>query len=175
MKKERKKTEQIEKAPPKATPSRVVPFSVFVYDKNTLNERKPNKRMRHPDYKRMAYGNDTGLVVVDIVQKVSLLVMCMSDLGSSAEAHQRALRSPKRQDDATARTRDADDKARSPSIDQVKCLSFVTSVSISFSLSDCLSISLLFSLSISVYLSSLETLTCTHVYIYTDWRISATL
>ncbi|XP_031780459.1 syntaxin-binding protein 5 isoform X9 [Nasonia vitripennis] len=68
-------------------------------------------------YGLLAYGNDTGLVVVDIVQKVSLLVMCTSDLGGSGDP-QRALRSPKRQEDAAAK-RDADDKARSPSIDQV--------------------------------------------------------
>ncbi|XP_058805122.1 syntaxin-binding protein 5 isoform X7 [Phymastichus coffea] len=65
-------------------------------------------------YGLMAYGNDSGLVVVDIVQKVTLLVMCTSELGGSADP-QRALRSPKRQDDAK---RDADDKARSPSVDQ---------------------------------------------------------
>lgn len=71
----------------------------------------------------MAYGNDTGVVVVDIVQKVSLLVMCTSDLGGSVDP-QRALRSPKRQDDgstaSSASTTKADDKARSPNIDQVK-------------------------------------------------------
>lgn len=77
-------------------------------------------------YKRLAYGNDTGLVVVDIVQKVSLLVMCTSDLGGSSDP-QRTLRSPKRQEDATAK-RDADDKARSPSIDQVKCLHLLSSL-----------------------------------------------
>ncbi|XP_058805120.1 syntaxin-binding protein 5 isoform X5 [Phymastichus coffea] len=72
-------------------------------------------------YGLMAYGNDSGLVVVDIVQKVTLLVMCTSELGGSADP-QRALRSPKRQDDAK---RDADDKARSPSVDQMngQCVS----------------------------------------------------
>lgn len=55
-------------------------------------------------------------MIIDIVQKVTLLVMSTSDLGTTADPYQRALRSPKKQDDAK---RDNDDKARSPSIDQV--------------------------------------------------------
>ncbi|XP_044019849.1 syntaxin-binding protein 5 isoform X5 [Aphidius gifuensis] len=68
-------------------------------------------------YGLLAYGNESGVVIIDIVQKVTLLVMSTSDLGTSADPYQRALRSPKKQDDAK---RDNDDKARSPSIDQKK-------------------------------------------------------
>ncbi|XP_043275944.1 syntaxin-binding protein 5 isoform X5 [Venturia canescens] len=66
-------------------------------------------------YGLLAYGNESGLVIVDIVQKVTLLVMSSGDLGGSADPYQRALRSPKKQEDSK---RENDDKARSPSIDQ---------------------------------------------------------
>ncbi|XP_076639822.1 syntaxin-binding protein tomosyn isoform X5 [Colletes latitarsis] len=67
-------------------------------------------------YGLMAYGNESGLVVVDIVQKISLVVLNTSDIGGSADPCQRALRSPKRQDDLK---RENEDKARSPSTDQM--------------------------------------------------------
>ncbi|XP_063973492.1 syntaxin-binding protein 5 isoform X6 [Diachasmimorpha longicaudata] len=67
-------------------------------------------------YGLLTYGNASGLVVIDTVQKVILLVMNTWDLGNSGDPYQRALRSPKRQDDGK---REGDDKARSPSIDQV--------------------------------------------------------
>jgi syntaxin-binding protein 5 len=63
----------------------------------------------------LAYGNESGLVVIDIVQKISLVILNTSDLGGSDP--QRVLRSPKRQDDSK---RENEDKARSPSTDQVK-------------------------------------------------------
>jgi len=69
---------------------------------------------------RLAYGNESGLVIVDIVQKISLIVLNTSDLGSG-DPYQRVLRSPKRQDELK---RENEDKARSPSTDQVKCTSF---------------------------------------------------
>lgn len=69
---------------------------------------------------RLAYGNESGLVIVDIVQKISLVVLNTSDLGSG-DPYQRVLRSPKRQDELK---RENEDKARSPSTDQVKCTSF---------------------------------------------------
>ncbi|KAJ8672943.1 hypothetical protein QAD02_004204, partial [Eretmocerus hayati] len=77
-------------------------------------------------YGLMAYGNESGVVVVDIIQKVSLLVMCTSELGGSVDPHVRALRSPKRQDEAAKR--DTDDKAKSPNIDQMNgsCVSPTT-------------------------------------------------
>ncbi|XP_063973490.1 syntaxin-binding protein 5 isoform X5 [Diachasmimorpha longicaudata] len=68
-------------------------------------------------YGLLTYGNASGLVVIDTVQKVILLVMNTWDLGNSGDPYQRALRSPKRQDDGK---REGDDKARSPSIDQTK-------------------------------------------------------
>ncbi|XP_034940250.1 syntaxin-binding protein 5 isoform X5 [Chelonus insularis] len=67
-------------------------------------------------YGLLAYGNESGLVLVDIVQKVKLLVLSTSEIGSTGDPYQRTLRSPKRQDDAK---KENDDKARSPSIDQM--------------------------------------------------------
>ncbi|XP_011349985.1 syntaxin-binding protein 5 isoform X11 [Ooceraea biroi] len=66
-------------------------------------------------YGLLAYGNESGLVIIDIVQKISLIVLNTSDLGGSDP--QRVLRSPKRQDDSK---RENEDKARSPSTDQVQ-------------------------------------------------------
>ncbi|KAL0110335.1 hypothetical protein PUN28_013771 [Cardiocondyla obscurior] len=66
-------------------------------------------------YGLMAYGNESGLVIVDIVQKISLIVLNTSDLGSG-DPYQRVLRSPKRQDELK---RENEDKARSPSTDQM--------------------------------------------------------
>ncbi|XP_076639825.1 syntaxin-binding protein tomosyn isoform X8 [Colletes latitarsis] len=81
-------------------------------------------------YGLMAYGNESGLVVVDIVQKISLVVLNTSDIGGSADPCQRALRSPKRQDDLK---RENEDKARSPSTDQLTmCLPTLKQVQISF-------------------------------------------
>lgn len=69
----------------------------------------------------MAYGNESGVVIIDIVQKLSLLVLNTADIGGGTDPYQRVLRSPKRQDDLK---RENEDKARSPSTDQVKCISF---------------------------------------------------
>ncbi|XP_020280075.1 syntaxin-binding protein 5 isoform X5 [Pseudomyrmex gracilis] len=68
-------------------------------------------------YGLLAYGNESGLVIVDIVQKISLVVLNTSDLGGGSDPYQRVLRSPKRQDDLR---RENEDKARSPSTDQVQ-------------------------------------------------------
>ncbi|XP_018055714.1 PREDICTED: syntaxin-binding protein 5 isoform X7 [Atta colombica] len=67
-------------------------------------------------YGLLAYGNESGLVIVDIVQKISLVVLNTSDLGGG-DPYQRVLRSPKRQDELK---RENEDKARSPSSDQVQ-------------------------------------------------------
>ncbi|XP_029661468.1 syntaxin-binding protein 5 isoform X5 [Formica exsecta] len=67
-------------------------------------------------YGLLAYGNESGLVIVDIVQKISLIVLNTSDLGGGSDPYQRVLRSPKRQDDLR---RENEDKARSPSTDQM--------------------------------------------------------
>ncbi|XP_025989400.1 syntaxin-binding protein 5 isoform X8 [Solenopsis invicta] len=69
-------------------------------------------------YGLLAYGNESGLVIVDIVQKISLIVLNTSDIGSG-DPYQRVLRSPKRQDELK---RDNEDKARSPSTDQLTTL-----------------------------------------------------
>ena len=44
----------------------------------------------------MAYGNDSGLVLIDIIQKSVLLSMASADLYSSADPYTRLPRSPKR-------------------------------------------------------------------------------
>ncbi|XP_011698609.1 PREDICTED: syntaxin-binding protein 5 isoform X3 [Wasmannia auropunctata] len=67
-------------------------------------------------YGLLAYGNESGLVIVDIVQKISLIVLSTSDFGGG-DPYQRVLRSPKRQDELK---RENEDKARSPSTDQVQ-------------------------------------------------------
>ncbi|XP_076242614.1 syntaxin-binding protein tomosyn isoform X4 [Calliopsis andreniformis] len=67
-------------------------------------------------YGLMAYGNESGVVIIDIVQKISLVVLNTADIGGSTDPCQRVLRSPKRQDDLK---RENEDKARSPSTDQV--------------------------------------------------------
>lgn len=69
----------------------------------------------------MAYGNDGGLVLVDIVQKSVLLSMASVDLYSSADPYTRLPRSPKRPTDGPNNRPDADDfSCRSPSCDQVR-------------------------------------------------------
>ncbi|XP_076162107.1 syntaxin-binding protein tomosyn isoform X8 [Ptiloglossa arizonensis] len=81
-------------------------------------------------YGLMAYGNESGLVIIDIVQKISLVVLNTADIGGSTDPCQRALRSPKRQDDLK---RENEDKARSPSTDQLTmCLPTLKQVQISF-------------------------------------------
>lgn len=68
----------------------------------------------------MAYGNDGGLVLVDIVQKSVLLSMASVDLYSSADPYTRLPRSPKRLTDSAINRADLDDHScRSPSCDQV--------------------------------------------------------
>ncbi len=62
----------------------------------------------------MAYGNEHGLVIVDIIQKICLLNVASPDLYGAQDPYSRAPRSPKRVD-----TINRDDQARSPSIDQV--------------------------------------------------------
>ncbi|CAL7951266.1 unnamed protein product [Xylocopa violacea] len=66
-------------------------------------------------YGLMAYGNESGIVIIDIVQKISLIVLSTADIGGNTDPCQRVLRSPKRQDELK---RENEDKARSPSTDQ---------------------------------------------------------
>lgn len=62
---------------------------------------------------RLAYGNEAGIVVVDIVQKISLLNIGSPDLYGAQDPYSRVPRSPKRSDNQSG------PEARSPSIDQV--------------------------------------------------------
>ncbi|CAA9995552.1 unnamed protein product, partial [Nesidiocoris tenuis] len=63
---------------------------------------------------RLAYGTDTGAVIVDIVHKVCLLNIATPDLYGGADPYQRVPKSPKR-----TQPPDSDpDRCRSPSIDQ---------------------------------------------------------
>ncbi|XP_031364724.1 syntaxin-binding protein 5 isoform X7 [Apis dorsata] len=81
-------------------------------------------------YGLMAYGNESGIVIIDIVQKISLIVLNTSDIGGNVDLCQRVLRSPKRQDELK---RENEDKARSPSTDQLTmCLPTLKQVQISF-------------------------------------------
>lgn len=66
----------------------------------------------------MAYGTEAGLVIVDVIQKALLLIVTTQDLYGNLDPSQRSLRSPKRYEEK----RDNEDKARSPSVDQVKYL-----------------------------------------------------
>lgn len=69
----------------------------------------------------MAYGNEHGLAVIDIVQKVCLLNVASPDLYGAQDPYSRVPRSPKRTDAPTTSStaQYKDDQARSPSIDQV--------------------------------------------------------
>jgi syntaxin-binding protein 5 len=63
----------------------------------------------------MAYGNESGLAIVDIVQKVCLFNVASPDLYGAQDPYSRVPRSPKRSEPPYS-TRD---EQRSPSIDQV--------------------------------------------------------
>ncbi|XP_075228218.1 syntaxin-binding protein tomosyn [Lycorma delicatula] len=67
-------------------------------------------------YGLMAYGNESGIVIVDIVQKCSLLNIGTPDLYGSADPYQRVPRSPKRNPLCEGGD---NERCRSPSIDQV--------------------------------------------------------
>jgi syntaxin-binding protein 5 len=64
---------------------------------------------------RMAYGNESGLAIIDIVQKVCLFNVASPDLYGAQDPYSRVPRSPKRSEPPYS-TRD---EQRSPSIDQV--------------------------------------------------------
>lgn len=65
-------------------------------------------------FTRMAYGNESGLAIVDIVQKVCLFNVASPDLYGAQDPYSRVPRSPKRSEPPYSR-----DEQRSPSIDQV--------------------------------------------------------
>lgn len=62
----------------------------------------------------MAYGNESGLAIVDIIQKVCLFNVASPDLYGAQDPYSRVPRSPKRSEPPYSR-----DEQRSPSIDQV--------------------------------------------------------
>ncbi|XP_055371129.1 syntaxin-binding protein 5 isoform X3 [Condylostylus longicornis] len=64
-------------------------------------------------YGLMAYGNEYGIAVVDIIQKVCLLNVASPDLYGAQDPYSRVPKSPKRSDN------NKDEQARSPSIDQM--------------------------------------------------------
>lgn len=78
----------------------------------------------------MAYGNESGIVVVDIVQKICLLNIGSPDLYGAQDPYSRAPRSPKRGGGAGSSGLGGDgyvdptSHARSPSIDQVSIFSY---------------------------------------------------
>lgn len=77
----------------------------------------------------MAYGNESGIVIVDIVQKICLLNIGSPDLYGAQDPYSRAPRSPKRgggvsSGDGLVTTVETS-HARSPSIDQVSISMYV--------------------------------------------------
>jgi hypothetical protein len=70
-------------------------------------------------YHRMAYGTESGVVVIDIVQRSCVLNMVTPDLYGSADPYQRVPRSPKRLNESSSAS---EDRCRSPSTDQVHLL-----------------------------------------------------
>lgn len=82
----------------------------------------------------MAYGNESGIAVVDIVQKTCVVTMGTPDLYGSADPYQRVPRSPKRggggqppapPDSMNSGSRDDDPRCRSPSTDQVNSVALL--------------------------------------------------
>lgn len=69
----------------------------------------------------MAYGNEHGLVIVDIVQKQCLLNVASPDLYGAQDPYSRTPRSPKRSD-----ITNREEQVRSPSIDQVSHTTYVS-------------------------------------------------
>lgn len=65
----------------------------------------------------MAYGTESGAVIVDIVRRMCILNVATPDLYGGADPYQRVPKSPKRTQPPDSS--DAD-RCRSPSIDQVK-------------------------------------------------------
>lgn len=77
---------------------------------------------------RMAYGNESGLAIVDVVQKVCLFNVASPDLYGAQDPYSRTPRSPKRSEPYSR------DEQRSPSIDQVSdlCLHLSTAIQCEF-------------------------------------------
>lgn len=73
----------------------------------------------------MAYGSESGIVIIDIEQKVCLLNVGSPDLYGAQDPYSRVLKSPKKGQNLVTDTlpinvdRDIERQPRSPSIDQV--------------------------------------------------------
>lgn len=72
----------------------------------------------------MAYGNEYGLAVVDIVQKICLLNLSTQEIYGSLDMYIKTPRSPKRLESVQSK----EDQLRSPSIDQVSSFDLVENV-----------------------------------------------
>ncbi|XP_052864170.1 syntaxin-binding protein 5 isoform X3 [Anopheles cruzii] len=70
------------------------------------------------NYGLMAYGNEYGLTIVDIVKKVCVLNVCTQEIYGSVDPYSKTPRSPKRLENSQSK----DDSLRSPSIDQINGL-----------------------------------------------------
>ncbi|KFB40173.1 AGAP000009-PC-like protein [Anopheles sinensis] len=70
------------------------------------------------NYGLMAYGNEYGLTIVDIVKKMCVLNLCTQEIYGSQDPYSRTPRSPKRLENSQSK----DDSLRSPSIDQINGL-----------------------------------------------------
>ncbi|XP_058063889.1 syntaxin-binding protein 5 isoform X3 [Anopheles bellator] len=70
------------------------------------------------NYGLMAYGNEYGLTIVDIVKKACVLNVCTQEIYGSVDPYSRTPRSPKRLENSQSK----DDSLRSPSIDQINGL-----------------------------------------------------
>ncbi|XP_053678816.1 syntaxin-binding protein 5 [Anopheles nili] len=66
------------------------------------------------NYGLMAYGNEYGLTIVDIVKKTCVLNLCTQEIYGAQDPYSRTPRSPKRLENSQSK----DDSLRSPSIDQ---------------------------------------------------------
>uniref|UniRef100_A0AAG5DKZ1 V-SNARE coiled-coil homology domain-containing protein n=1 Tax=Anopheles atroparvus TaxID=41427 RepID=A0AAG5DKZ1_ANOAO len=66
------------------------------------------------NYGLMAYGNEYGFTIVDIVKKMCVLNLCTQEIYGSQDPNSRTPRSPKRLENSQSK----DDSLRSPSIDQ---------------------------------------------------------
>ncbi|XP_049290696.1 syntaxin-binding protein 5 isoform X3 [Anopheles funestus] len=67
------------------------------------------------NYGLMAYGNEYGLTIVDIVKKTCVLNLCTQEIYGAQDPYSRTPRSPKRLENSQSK----DDSLRSPSIDQL--------------------------------------------------------
>nr|CAD7441657.1 unnamed protein product [Timema bartmani] len=70
-------------------------------------------------YGLMTYGNESGLVIVDIVQKTCLMNCATPDLYGAADPYQRVPRSPKKGAEGCGNNKELEERCRSPSTDQI--------------------------------------------------------